>query len=143
MIAADRDAVIAAARSAALAARPLSPSRIPSRQRSSVSCVVAAVGFGLDVERQTLASGYGMSASRDQVAPAELDAVDAELARRDVDQPLAEEIGLEPAGPAVGAGRRLVRHQQRDVDVDVGECGRARDITCAMLREAVAPTVRR
>ena len=42
-----------------------------------------------------------------------------QLARRDVDEPLAEEIGLEPARPPVGAGRRLVGHQQRHFDVNV------------------------
>ena len=63
---------------------------------------------------------------RDQIAPAELDAIDAELGGRDVEQPLAKEIGLVAAGPAIGAGRRLVGHQQRHVDAHVRECDRDR-----------------
>ena len=39
--------------------------------------------------------------------------------RGHVDQPLAEEIGLEAARPAIGADRRLVGQLQRDVDVDI------------------------
>ena len=56
---------------------------------------------------------------RDQVAAAQVDPIDAEVARHDVEEPLAEEIRLEAAGPAVGADRRLVGQQQRNVDVDI------------------------
>ena len=38
-----------------------------------------------------------------------------------VEQPLAEEVGLEAARPAIGADRRLVGHPQRGVDRDVGD----------------------
>ena len=58
---------------------------------------------------------------RDEVAAAELDAIDAEVLRHHVEQSLAEEIGLEAARPAVGADRRLVGELQRNVDVDVGD----------------------
>ena len=40
--------------------------------------------------------------------------------RHHVEQALAEEIGLETAGPAISADWRLVGELQRDVDVDVG-----------------------
>ena len=39
--------------------------------------------------------------------------------RHHVEQPLAEEIGLEAARPAIGADRGLVGQLQRDVDIDV------------------------
>ena len=41
--------------------------------------------------------------------------------RHDVEQPLAEEIGLEASRPAIGADRRLVGHPQRHVELDVGD----------------------
>ena len=66
-----------------------------------------------------MASAYGISRFRDQIAAAELDAVDAEIARRHVEQALAKEIGLEPPRPAIGADRRLVGDMQRHVDADV------------------------
>ena len=44
----------------------------------------------------------------DGVAPADFDAVDAELGGDGVDQPLAHEGGLVAAGRAIGRGRRLV-----------------------------------
>ena len=42
-----------------------------------------------------------------------------EILRHHVEEALAEEIGLEPAGTAIGADRRLVGELQLDVDVDV------------------------
>ena len=38
-----------------------------------------------------------------RTVPPERDGIDAELPRRDVDQPLAEEVGFEPARPPIGA----------------------------------------
>ena len=72
----------------------------------------------------TVASRQGISASDDQIAPPEFDPVDAKLARRDVEQPLAKEIRLEAARPAIGAGRRLVGQQQIDLEVDVRDAVR-------------------
>ena len=43
-----------------------------------------------------------------QIAPAKLDAIEAELARGDVDQPLDDENDFRPSGTAVGAGGRAV-----------------------------------
>src|SRR5205085_1354593 len=54
-----------------------------------------------------------------QIPPAELDRIDAEVARRHVEQPLAEEISLEAAGAAIRADRRLVREMRVRLDVDI------------------------
>ncbi len=62
----------------------------------------------------------------DEIAAAELDLVDAEIARRHVEQALAEEIGLEAARPAIGADRRLVGEQERNVEIDIGNAIGAR-----------------
>ena len=62
----------------------------------------------------------------DEIAAAELDLVDAEIARRHVEQALAEKIGLETARPAIGADRRLVGEQERNVEIDIGNAIRPR-----------------
>jgi len=49
---------------------------------------------------------------RQQIAPAEFDTVDAEIAGDNVQKPLAEEIGLEPPRSAIGADRRLVGQKE-------------------------------
>ena len=82
--------------------------------------VVAAVVFVLAFERRDGRDLVGHLGSGDEIAAAELDPVDAEILRHDVEQPLAEEIGLEPARAAIGADRRLVGQLQRHIDVDVG-----------------------
>ena len=51
---------------------------------------------------------YGNASLRNQVAPAQLDAVDAGLARRLLDQALDEVGDVRPPGAAVGGGRRGV-----------------------------------
>jgi hypothetical protein len=70
----------------------------------------------------------------DEIAPAELHLIDAEIARHDVEQPLAEEIGFETPGPAIGADRRLVGETKRNVDIDVrnaiGPRHELRDVAC-------------
>ena len=53
----------------------------------------------------------------DEVPAAELERVDPELARRDVDRALHEVGGLGPPGAAVGAGGDLVRALAHDLDV--------------------------
>ena len=60
-----------------------------------------------------LAEGFerariGHLGGADGVAPPHLDAVDVELMRDRIDQPLAHEGGLVAAGRAIGRGRRLV-----------------------------------
>ena len=81
--------------------------------------VVAAVGLGSEVERLDGGEPVRHLGFRDQVAAAELDAIEAELARGDVEQPLAEEIGFIAPRPAIGSRRRLVGHHQGDVDTHV------------------------
>src|SRR6516165_2997436 len=56
---------------------------------------------------------------RDEIATAKFDAIDAEIARYHIEQPLAKKIGLEPAGAAIGSDRCLVGNIERDVDVDI------------------------
>ncbi len=71
--------------------------------------------------------------ARDEIAPPQLDAIDAEPLGRDVEQPLDDEGRLRPAGAAIGRGRRAVGHdaahahmRRRDV-IDAGDdAGRVR-----------------
>ena len=124
-VAADRAAVIAPVDQPALLRRLAGP--VELREAAIERCrIVAAVGLGLDVERHHGREPVGHRAFRDQVAPAQLDAVDAEIVRHHVDQPLAEEIGLVAARPAIGADRRLVGDDERDLDADIGDTRRAR-----------------
>ena len=81
--------------------------------------IIAAVELVLALERGDGGDLVGHLLERDEVAAAKLDPVEAEILRHDVEEPFAEEIGLEPAGPAIGADRRLVGELQFDVDVDV------------------------
>ena len=55
-----------------------------------------------------------------EIAPSQLDSVDAQIGRRHVDEPLAKKVGLEAARPPIGPDRGLVGQLQRHVDVDVG-----------------------
>ena len=61
---------------------------------------------------------------RHEVAPAQLDAVDAGLARRQVDQPLHDEHHLGPAGAAIGAGRHGVGQRGAGAEIAPPACGR-------------------
>ncbi len=96
--------------------------------------IVAAVELVLALERRDGGDRVRHLGVRHQIAAAELDAVDAQVLRHDVEQPFAEEIGLEAARPAIGADRRLVGELQRDVDVDVldpvGPGHELRDVAC-------------
>ena len=69
--------------------------------------VVAGIVDDMRAERVE-AERVGHGALADQIAPADLDLVDADLRRDGVEQPFAHERGLEAAGRAVGAARRLV-----------------------------------
>ena len=88
--------------------------------------IIAAVEFVVMLVGRDRGQRVRHLGLRDQVAAAELDAVDAEVLRHDVEQPLAEEVGLEAAGPAIGADRRLVGHQQRDIEIDIRNAIRTR-----------------
>src|SRR5262249_47510510 len=82
--------------------------------------IIAAVELVLAFERRDGRDLVGHLAFAHEIAAAELDLIDAEIARRHVEQALAEEIGLEPARTAIGADRRLVGQQQSGVEIDVG-----------------------
>ena len=77
--------------------------------------IVAAVAFGIDRRAARLQPRQPVRHFRgaNQVAPPHLGAVDPEVARRQFDQPLAEERALVAAGRAIGAGWRLVGQQRR------------------------------
>ena len=61
--------------------------------------------------------GVGLRLRRDDVAAAEIDAVVAELLRRDVDHPLDGVDRLGPPGAAIGIGRRRVGQRRARADV--------------------------
>src|SRR4029077_17192773 len=88
--------------------------------------IITAIQLVLAFERRNGRDLVGHVGFADEIAAAELDLVDAEIARRDVEQALAEKIGLETAWPAIGADRRLVGEQQRYVEIDIGDAIRAR-----------------
>ena len=77
--------------------------RLPEQQRIVAAVEVERLGIGLVV-----GDGAGQLFGGNQVAPADLDRIDAEAVRGGVHQPLADEARLEPPGRAVGRGGRLV-----------------------------------
>ena len=81
--------------------------------------VVAAVELLFLLGRRDRCDRIGHLRFGHQVAPPELDAIDAEILRRHVEQPLAEEIALEPSRSPVGADRILVCQHHRGLHVDV------------------------
>ena len=120
--------IVADAQPAQLAARlALGLARVEARDVGELQRLVE--------ERGELAAVVGRARRRleghllglDVVALAHLDLVDAHLARRGVDQPLHEVVGLGPPGAAIGADRRGVGEGDlgRDLDqrraVDGGE----------------------
>ena len=84
------------------------------------AAVIAAVGLRSDVERLDRREPIGHLVFGDQIAAPELDRVEAKLSRRDIEQALAKEIGLDAPRSAISSRRRLVGHRQRNVDADVG-----------------------
>ena len=71
---------------------------------------------------------YGNSSGPDQVAPPDLDAVEAELARRHVDEPLEHPVRDLGAEAAVGALLVLVRQHGSERVLDVLDPVRADDL---------------
>src|SRR6478752_7705111 len=80
--------------------------------------VVAAVELVLALERSDGGDRIRHLLPRDEIAAAELDAIEPQIRRHHVQETFAKKIGLEPAGPAVSADRRLVGELERDVDID-------------------------
>jgi hypothetical protein len=60
----------------------------------------------------------GKGVERDEVAPPDLDAIDVEIARCDIDQPLQHEGGFRTAGAAIGIGRHGVRKDHLHLAID-------------------------
>ena len=117
--AADREPVIAAVDQPALQLRLLGPADFCEAAVES-DAIVAAVEFVPELEGRDGRDRIRHLGRRNEVAAAEIDAVEAEIGRRHVDEPLAEEIGLEASRPPIGADRGLVGHPQRRFDPDVG-----------------------
>jgi hypothetical protein len=63
-------------------------------------------------------ASIGKGVAPDEVAPPDLDAIDAEIARRDIDQPPQREGGYRAAGAAIGVGRHGVRKDHLYLAVD-------------------------
>ena len=115
-----------------------SPSRFPSL-RGVAPPVLEAPGFGereravhvgLEIARvvdEAERGGEGELVAADHVSSAELQAVDAEVFRRGIDQPLDHERRFRPPGAAIGRGRLAVAQRAPDLDmgrgrpVDAGE----------------------
>ena len=77
--------------------------------------IVAAVAFGIADRTDWLQPRQLVRhlAGADQVAPAHLGAVDPEVVRRQLDEPLAKERALIAAGPTIGARRGLIGEHRR------------------------------
>src|SRR5262249_56685685 len=105
--AADREAVVAAVDQPALRPGFLRPADL---RKAAVErgVIVAAVELVLALERRDGGDLIGHLALCDEIAAAELDAVQVQILGHDVKEPLAEEVGLEAAGPAIGADPRPV-----------------------------------
>ena len=122
--------------------RPVRPSE---RLQASVEGldVVAAVERILAREGGDAGQRVGHVGGARQVAAAEFGALDAEIGGGEVDHPLAEEIGLEPARAAIGADRRFGRQRQRHRRVDMGDpVGAAQELgDVARADDAVGPDI--
>ena len=137
-VALDRDARVLLARAAALHERNGSEAMVaavdqPTLQRLLLRpadlaqhalegrVIVAGVEVGLALVGHELAGRERQLGLGDQVLAAEVHGIEAEITRHHVDEALAEEVGLEPAGRADGADRRLAGHQRFDGDGDVAD----------------------
>src|SRR6267142_4503238 len=112
------EAVIAAVDQSAAELRLLVPPDLAEAllEGSSVFAAVVAV---LGVSRLHMRNRIRLLGLRDEIAPAEFQAINAEISRSHVDQPLQEEIRLEAAWPTIGADRCLVGHPKLGVDHDM------------------------
>ena len=113
-----------------------SATRSPRSRRAACSLAHAVVvdGLGGGVQRRRVAPAVvGQAGERgeregvvgDEVAPAQLDRVDAQLEGGVVDEPFEEGRGLGPSGAAVGAHRGGVGDGDDDVELDGREAVRA------------------
>src|SRR6202040_3223044 len=105
----DGDAVVAPVDLAALQRTLFLPAELGEAAFEGFA-IIAAVALGIDGRPARLQPWQPVRhlAGADQVAPTHLGAVDPQIARRQLDQPLAKERALIAAGGAIGAGRGLV-----------------------------------
>jgi hypothetical protein len=77
----------------------------------------------------------------DKIPETNLDGVEAELVGGEVDDTLPEEIGFDPAGPAIRADGRLVGQGEGDLDVDIGDAvGPREELGCFGRNDATVGT---
>src|SRR6185437_10665675 len=107
----DRDAVVAAIDQLAIELRALGPFDLVQAAVER-DLIVAAVALALDIELEHGRQRIRHVGFADQIAAAELDAIDAEIGRHHVEPALAAEIRLETAGTPIGTDRRLVGDDQ-------------------------------
>ena len=88
------------------------------RLDQAVLQVLAEVAAVIGVDQRRL---VGHRSGRDHVAPAQLRAIDAELARGEIDHGLDHVGGLGPAGAAIGTGQHGVGEDRGDFGMDRGD----------------------
>src|SRR6516162_5108787 len=110
----DRDAVVAPVDLAALQCALFFPAELGQAALKSFA-IITAVALGIDGRTARLQPRQPVRhlASADQVAPTHLGAVDPQVARRELDEPLAKERALVAAGRAIGARWGLIGEQRR------------------------------
>ena len=118
-VAPDRNAVEAAVDQASAQLELLQPVKFGEATVQG-DLIIATVGFGLRIERHDFGEAVRHLGFRNQVPTPECDLIDAEIAGSHVEQSFAEEIRLETTRPAIGAGGRLVGHNEVNRDMDVG-----------------------
>ncbi len=140
----DAEAVIAAVDQLALERELFVPARFREAAVERAG-IVAAVAGGLAeaVVRPHRRQRIRHLVERHEIAAADLEPVEPQLARRHLEQPLHEEAALEPARPAIGAGRRLVADMACGFSWMIGHAigagGELRDV--AHRRHAVRPHI--
>src|SRR5258708_31365826 len=105
-VASDGDAVISAVDERTLQALLLGPADLleTAVEREGVIAVVARTS---DLGRRHGRELVGHVDFADQITAPELDPVDAQIQRHEIEQPLAEEVGFKAAWTAVGSARRF------------------------------------
>jgi hypothetical protein len=89
--------------------------------------IVPGVEVGLALVRHELSGREWQLGLADQVPAAEVHRIEAEIARHDVEEPLAKEVRFEPPGRSNRTHRRLARHQRFDGDGHIADAVRPRE----------------
>ena len=85
----------------------------PCQSASAAACAHVAAEIAA-VVGEAHRGAIGQLRAADQIAPPDLQPVDAEPRRRHVDQPLQHEMRLRPSGAAIGRGRHRVGEGRAD-----------------------------